>query len=454
MKTFFVFLITLLTFFTLLGWQWFQSTSTSSQSSKKEATFRVTTDIVVRNDTLNITQTYPSLVNVSPPPSTKDVRCFLGDEEVACVADDRKAGVDEGLAFQYRYSVPFNGIVKEGMFPLWQETLPDTYSETITIEESSTSPSSWFVNGRQIGGNVLEVIAYYEETLSVPAYTLTRLPVDTFKKLATDDDQLSVWQDVQLGEQPLLARISPLNVDVPIHLIYTNLPESRSFVNTVLVGQDTTEDGLKTLVLEATVKGKMTQPVDGRVVDWVVALMIGDIDNEPVLQSVQKSLDETQWEKWKQSVEKAPLLNRRLLDEFLSAVYGMDTSYFTAQTSEKQIPLFWYDKRPVQFNEEFQNDVDIIWIEDNPYTPFMRMFTALGYEVERFSEEQMILARRGEDTFRFYENQNSFLYNDARYGLLENPLLRIKDELWIGTGWIEEITPYRWQETNESITLE
>lgn len=134
-------------------------------------------------------------------------------------------------------------------------------------------------------------------------------------------------------------------------------------------------------------------------------------------------------------------LSTEILDRFLGEIKGAGTRFFTMNKQETAtfFPLCFYDHRSIYVEGKLQKDLEVIYFEEERYFPVLETFKALSYDVRILADGKTVLLTRDSTNYRFYTDQNIFIFDEEDYGLLERPLRVLHDEIFIKEKWLKTI---------------
>jgi pantothenate kinase len=90
---------------------------------------------------------------------------------------------------------------------------------------------------------------------------------------------------------------------------------------------------------------------------------------------------------------------------------------------------------------------------DQKLFPFVETLSSLGFQVKVLSDNETLLLTKGLNSYRFFVNQNIFIYNEEDYGLLENPLTKINHTIYIDYQWLTSLFNIQIDEDENTVYL-
>lgn len=154
-------------------------------------------------------------------------------------------------------------------------------------------------------------------------------------------------------------------------------------------------------------------------------------------------------------MEEEGIFSVEKLDELIGEVVGKGTRFFALNKDESlpSTPLYFFDSRKVYVEEKLQKDIEVLYFAEERYYPATETFEALEYNVKVLSDKKTLLLSKDSNTYRFYEDQNIFIYNEEDYGLLERPLRAINGEIFIKEKWLTNLFHVLIYEDAETLKL-
>ncbi|WP_389215141.1 stalk domain-containing protein [Cytobacillus mangrovibacter] len=148
-------------------------------------------------------------------------------------------------------------------------------------------------------------------------------------------------------------------------------------------------------------------------------------------------------------------MNTEKLDKFIYKIKGLPTRFFTLNKTEstKWVPFHYYDPRKISIGNKEQIEGEAIYDKGMMLYPFMEIMEKLEFEVKVLPNHKSILVLKGRNSYRFYLNQNIFIYNEEDYGLLENPLVNLNGHYYMSKQWLQTIFKISIDEGKEDIKL-
>ncbi|WP_386056278.1 hypothetical protein [Thalassobacillus hwangdonensis] len=141
------------------------------------------------------------------------------------------------------------------------------------------------------------------------------------------------------------------------------------------------------------------------------------------------------------------------LDEALSTVKQMPTTFFAGnQASSEVIPLYFYDQRQVVWKEKVL-PWRTISREGESFYPLGGVASAAGMEVIPIPEDRSYIVEYDNRSYRFYEQSETFITDEERFGLTEEAIIRVNEEIYIREQLIGDLFDIRLNESEDAIVM-
>ncbi|WP_064093820.1 hypothetical protein [Rossellomorea aquimaris] len=136
---------------------------------------------------------------------------------------------------------------------------------------------------------------------------------------------------------------------------------------------------------------------------------------------------------------KGRAINVTQLDHEIGSITGFSSTFFLDNIEEEERePLTLYSKKSIQFNEEIVQNVSYLLYKQKELISFEESLDSLGLDVKKIEENVFFTSLDG-NTFRFYINQDYFIYNEENYGLLMKPVQKVGNKVYMDLGWFEKL---------------
>lgn len=451
----------------MLFWQW-NAYSESKSIAKAEEIESATQEISVKSkgNAIAVTQLITGLKSdkeyrISMPDTISDWECVKADGAPCDSVDENPTSF---LADHHSLTIRYNIELNHTPFLLnsWTAALLDVEMKKTSIEviDSSRRDGTWVAGLPLKGHNKLEFIDYYYfegNGTSASLYWQSQS-----MNHVKGGQGIYLYSEENMEENSFsfdsLKRLPDFK---GLSVVYTE-----AFTETNGNGLMITKPSIKKELLERKIiynyflDKSRDLPLEERwLIDVLTSLMTGQESNvqkgNEFLAELKKQLSEEELSKFLDLVFMESSLTPERLDELLGSLAGKSTHFFALNKNEetKLIPLYYTDKRKIMIQNKLYKDHEVLLIEDKKYYPFVETLEALGFEVKLLADNETILLNKENNSYRFFINQNIFIYNEEDYGLLENPLNRINGKVYVEGNWLNTIFKIHLEETEKEIKL-
>jgi hypothetical protein len=155
---------------------------------------------------------------------------------------------------------------------------------------------------------------------------------------------------------------------------------------------------------------------------------------------VVEGLSPSQLDTFKRRMEedKTKSVDATKLDVMLGKVTGFDSTFFTESVKGKEnVPMILKSNNPVLINKITHN-LSYISYKQKELIQFPKAVKALGLDIKEIKPNVFFTSLNG-NTFRFYVNEDYFIYNEENYGLLTNPIQTVGGSIYMDVQWFEKL---------------
>lgn len=454
----------------MLFWQW-EAYSEYHASTKEVEEEKVTQKVSVtsKGNQLKVTQLFEGLnsdkeYGVLTPDKIQEWSCLKADGNPCESNDDNPSSY---LADANSLTIQYDLDLKEEQSPFllnhWLVSLSDTNVTHTSIEiiDESRRVGSWVAGLPLKGHNKFELIDYYYFEGAGSNSSLYWQPtplergrgeqgIEYYSSGAMDKDSLTINS---LKRIPNFTGISIVLTD--------SFPETNGF-GLMITQPNIDNEMIERKLIYNYIMAKADElPLEERwLVDVLTSLITGQESNVPkgqeFLQELKKSLTEEEIEAFTNLVIKETALTVQKLDDLLGTITDKGTHFFSLNKNEetKLVPLYYFDPRKVIIEEKLHKDLEVLIMNNNTkFYPFIETLTALGFDVKALADKETILLSKENNNYRFYVDENIFIYNEENYGLLENPLTIINGKVYMESDWLKTIFKIDLLETKEDIKV-
>lgn len=466
-RTSFTLLIVLCSFIVgMLFWQWHVYSDYEQPKDQTEITEQELT-VESKAQQLFITQRIDGLQSgkeyrINFPESIPTWNCEQADGEICDSVDENPSSfVAENHSLILRYQIELK---ENNAFLLndWMGQLPDVEIDhtTIKVVDSARREGSWVAGFPLKGFNKLELIDYYVFAGEGDRGSLYWQSEPLNKTTAQNGLQFfsqgnNVKKDYLFESLKQVLNLSGMSV------IFTSNFQETNGIGLMVANPDIKNELLERKIVYNYFLGKApTLPLEERwLIDVLTSIFLAQQSNvskgNELITEMNRVLAKDEITNLLNDIIEEESITPEILDELLGTIKEKQTHFFTLNKNEdtKLVPLYFNDARKVVLQEKIQEDIKVLLRNDEKLIPFMDTMSALGFEAKALADQETILLNKGNNNYRFYISQNIFLYNEADFGLLENPLRVINGTVYVKLKMLPEIFKANIEETENEIKI-
>lgn len=450
----------------MLFWQWHVYSDYDQPKNELEKTEQELT-VESKGNQLIITQRIEGLKSgkeyrISFPESITSWSCEKAEGEICESVDENPSSfVAENHSLILRYQIELK---ETNAFLLndWMGQLPDVEIShtTIKVVDSARREGSWVAGFPLKGFNKLELIDYYvfagegaRGSLYWQSEPLTKITDQNGLQFFAQENKDK--QDYPFESVKQIPNLSGISV------IFTSHFQETNGIGLMVANLDMKNELLERKIVYNYFLGKApTLPIEERwLIDALTSLFLAQQSNVPkgneLISELNSVLAKEEIVNFLNAVIREDSITPEKLDELIGTIKEKHTHFFTLNKNEdtKLVPLYFNDARKVVLQEKIQEDIEVLLVNDEKLLPFIDTMSALGFEAKALEDQETILLNKGNNNYRFYISQNIFLYNEADFGLLENPLQMINGTVYIKVQLLPEIFKANIEETENEIKI-
>ncbi|WP_057769608.1 stalk domain-containing protein [Cytobacillus dafuensis] len=453
----------------MLLWQW--KAYSKQNNLNNESTERAIQEITVHSNEkeLQISQKIIGLTSgkeykVSKPDSLFHWSC-KDKEGKACDSGDEnpntfKANQNQ-LVFEYTIPVQTNG--SAFLLNEWVTNIPDLAitSSSIEIIDKARRGGTWIAGAPIKGYKEMDLIDYYYfDGIGIPS-SLYWQPKPIQKK-QSEMEKVFLYGSQGLENMNHFQEIKSLKGFPFVSVVFTDQYHEENGKGIMIVSPNTNEDELKQKLINYYFEKKFKDISKDQY--WIIDVFTSYTINEAakttkgkaILEELGNKLSEEELNSFfKKASECSEMLTLKQLDHYLSELKGWKSKFFISngERTDSIIPLYFYDFRKVIVSGKEEKGIEVVIDQEKRLFPFVQTMEALGYDVQVLSDKETIFLAKGRNSYRFFLNQNIFIYNEEDYGLLESPLLNINGNIYMNKEWIETLFKVNIEVGNEEINI-
>lgn len=451
----------------MLFWQWNAYSEMNETEGQSELIGQEVT-VFSNNQQLKITQVFKGLLaekeyTISLPDKVENWDCLKEDGSPCDSLDENPSTfIPENNRIKMVYHLSLEGNPSSFLLNEWLGTLANTkiINSRVEVIDSSRRTGTWVVGLPFKGFKELDLIDYYvyEGREAHPSIYYQSSPLTYVK----GDDGLEFYHDSAAGYESFS---------------FPKIKELPDYNGTAIILTDTFSEtnGTGLMISEPNISEKLLErrivnnyflerarnlPLEERwLLDVLTSLVTGQdshVDKGKMfIEELERNLREEELEMFLADVKKAEEITPERMDELLGELFGKSTHFFAMNRSEETplIPLYFYDKRTVYLADAPHEDLEILLVEGEKLFPFVDTMKGLGFDMKVLSDEETILLSKGNNSYRFFQGQNYFIYNEEDYGLLENPLRSFNGMLYIESSWVQSLFKVTISENETEVRL-
>ncbi|TGB05027.1 stalk domain-containing protein [Halobacillus salinus] len=142
------------------------------------------------------------------------------------------------------------------------------------------------------------------------------------------------------------------------------------------------------------------------------------------------------------------------VDELLSQVYGMHTTFFSQnKESGSYVPLYFLHSKPV-ISPDQTMDEDAVELGREMYLPLKPLLNLAGYSFTPFPKDKLFLVELPGRSYRFFLNRSTFIMNEQEFGMATDLLRKVDGRIFMKRHYVEELLNINVAERENSIIVQ
>lgn len=311
---------------------------------------------------------------------------------------------------------------------------------TIHITDKKHSGGQWITGLPEVKSKNLKLIQYSMFSGNGPVTSLYWQKAK-MKELFTND-QVTLYGNGHASDN-LAQALKGLDIEGFEHVAIIESKKYKKSGDRILF---TSELNKKTLT-EKYILSQMNQKYNFDMLpNWGPAVVasflterrVGSPKASKMVATLKDYMNEQQLKDWKTSLEdlQGKKITAGLLDDKLSSSLELKTSFFkmNAQNGNKVAPLLFEDKRPIYLNGLQQKNMQVILKDGRILYSVKPLLNKLGYSTK--IGVHGFYAQSKERNFRFPMDEPFYVYNEHRYDLLSQPIVKYGSDYYIEEAWL------------------
>lgn len=444
----------------------FQVYSDKLESGEGEFSYTQEIEIVYRNNSLDIRQHFKNLPNqtieIKWPNQAINPDCFMDSENSCKRLNEEKTEFKKGenQTQSLSYIIPLDHGLKS------KQLLKDIF---VTLQNGKVTYSTVHISTDQevLGQWVTGLPLIGQQSLSLVNYTMFSGtgPVsevywqDGNLKLQEKSDAISIFGKEQIPSSFLkqLKSLKLLN-DAHISIVHgENLTGQQG--NRILFLKDLSMDSLNKNVILSQVKslynfGDSPQWLVEVVASYLTGFAVEDGKSSKIIHTLTNQMTEEQLQDWVNELNKlkGEKISAKVLDDVLSKIFNMHTDYLSLNELSKGVyPFLFNDSRELYVNSHLEDDVNVIFKEDQIFYTADTLLKHLGYDVS-IGENGYYVSNETRE-FRFPKGYGFYVYNQRRYNTVSAPIIQIAGDYYIEESWLQKLFLVEINKNDDAIIL-
>ncbi|MEC1179468.1 RNA polymerase II [Metasolibacillus meyeri] len=423
-------------------------------------------EIVYRGESLDIRHHFKNLPNddvtIVWPSKAENPNCFI-ETEYSCsrLSEDLNTfNSGENRTQSLSYIIPLNGGLKSNhlMEDLFIKLKNGTVKfSTVHISTDSDIGGQWVTGLPLIGQQSLSLVNYsmfsgegevqdlywragnlalQQVTNTVSVYAKNPTSTAFNEKLAQlkflNDEHIAVVEgenNSKLQGERILFLPQITTKQIQQHVIFAQLNAMYDFVDT-------------------------PRWIKEVVASYLTGSSLGGERATAIIQTLTNQMTDEQLKKWHEQLEalRGKEVTPSILDEALSTVFGIHTSYFSLNVNSNEIfPFLFNDKRDVYIDGEQQETIDVIFKDGLVLYSAQELLNELGYSATKGPRGYYVESETR--AFRFPNEPGFYVFNQRRYNAISEPIVQVAGQYYIEETWLQRLFLVEIQKTEENINL-
>ncbi|WP_042471633.1 hypothetical protein [Bacillus ndiopicus] len=423
-------------------------------------------EIVYRGESLDIRQHFKNLPNedvtIVWPSKAENPNCFI-ETEYSCsrLSEDLTTfNSGENRTQSLSYIIPLKGGLKSNqlMEDLFIKLKNGTVKfSTVHISTDSEIGGQWVTGLPLIGQQSLSLVNYSMFSGEGEVRDLYWKAGNLALQQATNTISVYAKNPTSIAFNEKLAKLKLLN-DEHIAIVEGENNSDSQGKRILFLPQITTKQIQQSVIFAQL--NAMYDFVDTPrwlkevVASYLTGSTLGGERATTIVQTLTNQMTDEQLQKWLDELRalQGKEVTPSKLDEVLSTVFGIHTSYFSLNANSKEIfPFLFNDKRDVYIDEEKQNTVDVIFKEGLVLYSAQDLLNGLGYEATKGQNGYYV--ENATRAFRFPNEPGFYVFNQRRYNTISEPIVQVAGQYYIEESWLQRLFLVEIQKTEQNINL-
>jgi hypothetical protein len=181
----------------------------------------------------------------------------------------------------------------------------------------------------------------------------------------------------------------------------------------------------------------------------------GNTKSQAIVSELKDTLTGAELNDFMNSFYSSSTIDHLSLDEYMSSIKGLKTSFFTLNMQEGPgvFPLLFMDTRSVVVNGTEMDGIGVVIKGEKQLFPLAPTLEALGFKTKLGPDRRSLEILSASRTYFFNLENKTFIHNGQSFGLLENPFQNIDGQYYLEKHWLNAIFKVSVKENKENIIL-
>lgn len=275
------------------------------------------------------------------------------------------------------------------------------------------------------------------------------------------DQQLSLYSSQPIAEEVRQALITNNSPKINHHIsVIENRHGENLHANRLVFIPSANLPNFEEELIIRSVKGQYSFSENSTysletVASFLTNQAVGSQKSKAMYESLVAYMTKLQKEEWTKQLldNKGQSISPELLDEWLTEVFSLKTSFFVMneQSATELLPLLFEEARSIFINELEKKDMTIIFSNGRVLYSVKPMLSLLGYEMSE--SVNSLYVQNAARAFRFPLKERFYVFNERRYDALSPPIEKIGESYYIEESWLIRLFLIDIQKEENRITI-
>ncbi|SFJ92656.1 hypothetical protein SAMN04487936_105240 [Halobacillus dabanensis] len=421
----------------LLFYQWSDAKGNAVDNS--EPPLRLDIGMAIKEDQVHIGFTYDSLrpgkYSMQLPDEARDLQCTFNGNGTCRIINKAQMNLERIETVTIKYAIPLasTNVLMDWMLELEGNGEKVDPPYTLTLEDYNNIESTWVAPASKSSDIVMDNLRYLEFEQSNGPMPLLQ-PMEE-KVWHYGNSVVTVAEGESLSASTRSELKNFLSLTGPA-IVELDRPEVR-IENAYL-----TTKGHDIKALEAEYISSHIKSIADVETSWEAEVM-KDVFHQKgtsVAKEILTSLSDEQLSDWKRLLlaEEEVTDISKFLDETLSEVYGLETTFFKEQNRGESLLLYFHHQKKAII-EGTELTEKVLHYQGSTYFPLNELAVSARYDITEIEPGKIYRVKLPDTTYRFFVDETTFIMNEESFGIGNN-LLKIMDGIpYIKADYVEEL---------------